>query len=205
MTRSNRNLGIGAAVTAALMLTTACTTGATTRPASVGAPPLAESEPAPASDVASLCQAGEKTVFSGNVQDDFGLGISVCVDANGSDGATTISIRSEGEGGGTVVSCKAGQCEGVIGMQHYTRYRVTMLTLEWMDRGQFNRIVESFNAEDPKAEPAVSVTSEWASVEMIADGTPALEYPVVVFTEPLSLMDIADILPAADWPEPALP
>lgn len=165
------------------------------------------SQPAPASAeaaVPSLCEDGETTVFSGDVEDDFGLGLSVCVVQGSSEGQTRITVRTSGEGGGSTTSCMADACDGVIGLQHYRRPRMTILKLEWMDNGSFNRLTETFDAEVPEAPPIDEVTYHWASARMLAEGTAPLADPVTTRTEALSLLKLASYLPARDWPEPAL-
>lgn len=166
-------------------------------PVPAPAPPamfLTAGDPAPQ----SLCEAGEKVMFSGNVQDDFGLGLSVCVMPGKGDAPATITIRSEGEGGGTVVQCLATECGGVIDMTQYTRPRFTVLTLEWMDNGHWNKLTESYDAESTPDNQGVSVVSfQWASEDMLEAGTEPLDDPVQAFTKPLSMLELTSYLDAS--------
>ncbi|WP_284126118.1 hypothetical protein [Parerythrobacter aestuarii] len=158
------------------------------------APPamfLTAADPAPS----SLCQAGEQLLFSGNVLDDFGLGLSVCASPGERDAPATIAIRSEGEGGGTVVQCLATECGGFIEMTQYTRPRFTVLTLEWMDNGNWNKLTESYDAEQTADGEGVSVVRfQWASEDMLEAGTEPLDDPVEAFTEPLSMLALTQYL-----------
>ncbi len=152
----------------------------------------------------TLCEPGESAAFSGHVQDDFGLTISVCIKPETAGEDAVISIRNFGEGGGTVLSCRASECDGIIGMQHYRRYRFSILTLEWEQDGARQKLVESHNAEDASADPQHSLSHSWSSAEDLARGIEPTEYPVAADTEPLSLLALEAVLPSKDWPEPAL-
>ena len=120
---------------------------------------IAEAATAPADALATVggqaCQPGENMVFKGDVQDDFGLGIAVCLEGE------TLSVRYSGEGDPQVVSCQVGQCGGVIDFTHYVRYRFTVLTLTWRDQYGEQALVESFDAQSARGEPAHTVSHTW--------------------------------------------
>ena len=143
---------------------------------------------------ASLCDATEKTVFSGSVEDGFGIGISICqTTETGTD--PTISVRSEGEGGGSAVSCKVGDCEGVIGFKRYTRPLFTILTFEWVDKGSYNKIVETYDAQSETKAPTRIAKNYWASEDMLSSEIDPIESPMTVFSDPLSLLTLSGLLP----------
>ena len=110
---------------------------------------------------ASACGANETDVFSGQVEDDLGLDLSVCVAGDEGEPDAAITIRWSGEGGSDSVSCRAGECEGVIEYARYTRPRFTIVTLAWAKDGAIQRLTQSFDAqgETPKA----SVSHIWTS------------------------------------------
>jgi len=129
-------------------------------------------------------------VFAGDVQDDFGLGIAVCVsDRN-------LTIRYSGEGDPQAVSCRIGACAGVIDFEHYVRYRLTIITLAWRDENGAFKLTESLDTQNEGKEPVHIVTHSWSPEPgEFADAEP-LEYPVAAYTEPLSLLRLND----RNWP-----
>lgn len=148
--------------------------------------------------LATLCKANETSVFSGDVQDDFGLTISICLDSQATDGSQVISVRSEGEGGGTVVSCETHLCDGIIEFEHYRRYRFTQLTLSWFHDGSQQILSESFNAEDSSAPPVHSVLHNWSTTDARVQGLTPDTYPVLPSTKPLSLLRLESVMGDGD-------
>jgi hypothetical protein len=146
-------------------------------------------DPAPSAEPAELpsgqCRSGETTVFAGEVQDDFGLGITVCMSNE------TLTVRYSGEGDPQVVSCRIGECAGIIDFDHYVRYRLTIITLVWRDKNGEMTLTESFDAQNIGEEPVHIITSTWSPPEArLADLQPD-EYPVIAQTPPLSLMALS--------------
>ena len=160
------------------------------------APPAERQAPAmfltAASPIETLCEEGEEAAFSGDVQDGFGLTLSVCiapVEAGGDAGnEPIISIRSEGEGGGTVLSCAASECRGIIEFGHYRRARFTELTLKWYQNGSEQVLIESFDAQDPDAPASHSITHSWQTKEGAELDLEETPYPVIAKTEALSML-----------------
>lgn len=142
----------------------------------------------------TLCNANETAAFSGDVHDGFGLTISVCLSAETEDEVPVISIRSIGEGGSTVLSCKADACGGIINFEHYRRYRFSILTLEWEQDGSRQQLVESFDAEELMSDPKHTVTHTWSTKEARSRGIEPEAYPVLPVTAPLSLLTLEDVL-----------
>jgi hypothetical protein len=127
------------------------------------------------------CETGEALLFAGDVEDDFGLSIAVCVRDQ------TLTIRYSGEGDPQAVSCRIGACEGIIEFDHYVRYRLTIITLAWRDKNGAFKLTESFDAQNEGGAPVHNVTHSWmAPGEEVSDAQP-LEYPVVAYTPALSL------------------
>ncbi|RGP39838.1 hypothetical protein BPTFM16_00113 [Altererythrobacter insulae] len=143
---------------------------------------------------ASLCKAHEQSVFNGSVHDDFGIGISVCQSKQMGTNQV-VSVRSQGEGGTSVVSCNVGECEGVIGLKRYTRPRFTILTFEWLDQGSYNKIVETHDAQCDTKAPTRIAKNYWASEDMLSSKIDPIENPMSVFSDPLSLMALSGLLP----------
>lgn len=145
--------------------------------------------PEPASYRGLTCEPDETRVFAGDVQDDFGLGIAVCA------GDETLTIRYSGEGDPQAVSCRIGACEGIIAFDHYVRYRLTIITLAWRDENGAFKLTESFDAQNEAGAPVHNVTHSWAPPGAESGGESGgepgdvqpLEYPVVAYTEALSL------------------
>ncbi len=149
-------------------------------------------------DLRSLCDAGDKTLFSGSVEDDFGLDVSICVTPDkdtepGQDDPTITAVWS-GEGGTARTSCKASECEGVIDYTRYTRPRFTEHSVSWEAFGQSHSIIETHNAEDTAKEPVVTATYVWKSDAMEATGEEALRDPITMRTEPLTMLELSSHL-----------
>ncbi|MEP5938273.1 MAG: hypothetical protein ABJ239_08100 [Erythrobacter sp.] len=153
-------------------------------------------QPSPSSTSPTLigqgCEATEEVVFAGNVEDDFGLSVAVCLERQADENAPRITVRYSGEGGGSAVSCIAGQCEGLIRFEHYVRYRFTVLTLSWFDENGSQRIVETFDAQAPDEEPTHALTHTWlpssAKIGSEADIDAPQEYPIIAETQQLALL-----------------
>ena len=137
-----------------------------------------------------LCETGHTPVFEGDVQDDFGLSIAVCLREEDGVVPALVSIRYSGEGGTQRVSCLAGQCRGIISLRRYTRYRFTMLTLQWRDENGIQTLSESFDAQDQGGEAKVTVTHSWKPSESIESGVPAPIFPVTPRSAPLQLLTL---------------
>lgn len=187
-------LGQIAITIGAALVVAGCSAGSA-RPAKVARIPL---EQASGSLLASPCEAGEMTIFSGYVQDDFGFDYQVCVIPSEEDDASTITIRWQGEGGGSSVSCIAKECGGVIDLVHYVRPRTTLLTLSWTENGTVQRMDESFDATDLNAEPTHII-----SHTMFAEGSDPADIPVGYRVEscqaPIALLELGRYLPMRDW------
>ncbi|MEL7199625.1 MAG: hypothetical protein AAGL10_15040 [Pseudomonadota bacterium] len=190
---------------AALIAGLLCASTTVANAAAQSAPPAERQAPAmfltAASPIESLCQEGEEAAFSGDIQDDFGLTISVCiapVEEGGNAGSDpTISIRSRGEGGGNVLSCQASECDGVIEFQHYRRARFTELTLKWYQNGSEQVLIETFDAQYPDGEPHHSISHTWQTKEATELGLDATPYPVTAKTAPLSMLALDSHLAGA--------
>lgn len=138
--------------------------------------------PEPASYHGLACETDETRVFAGDVEDDFGLSIAVCVRDQ------TLTIRYSGEGDPQAVSCQIDACEGIIAFGHYVRYRLTILTLAWRDRNGAFKLTESWDAQNEGGAPVHSVTHSWMPPGEEAGDVQPLEYPVVAYTPALSLV-----------------
>ncbi len=177
---------------------------ATAQEAQPSAPPamFLTSAPAPEEeaqpDLRSLCEAEQKTLFSGTVEDDFGLDVSICVtpdtDVEPGQEDPMISAVWSGEGGTARVSCKASECDGVIDYKRYTRPRFTEHSVSWEVSGQSHTIIEVHNAEDSSKDPVVSATYVWKSDAMEATGEEALRDPITVHTKPLAMLELSSVL-----------
>lgn len=138
--------------------------------------------PQPPAFGALACEATETLVFAGDVQDDFGLSIAVCV------GDQNLTIRYSGEGDPQAVSCRIGECAGIIDFKHYVRYRLTIITLAWRDQNGEFKLTESFDAQSEGEAPRHIVTHSWAPPHEEFGDVEPLEYPVAAYTQALSLM-----------------
>jgi hypothetical protein len=160
------------------------------------AAPAPEEEAKP--DLRSLCEADQKTLFSGTVEDDFGLDVSICMtpDKQAEPGQEdpVISAVWSGEGGTARVSCKASECDGVIDYTRYTRPRFTEHSVSWDMSGQSHKIIETHSAEDTSKDPEVTATYVWESDAMKATGEEPLRDPITVRTEPLAMLELSAVL-----------
>ena len=162
---------------------------------------LASLAPAPAETSApTLCKAGEETVLYGQVKDDFGLDVAVCT--LGEEGEKTLSIRWEGEGGGSSVSCTYGDCDGRIEYSRYTSPHLTILTLAWREGEHVQWLTQSAGRGDMD-EPSNSETRHYWQTPGIARED-ALDYPVATNAGGLSLMVLENILEPKPWHQPLL-
>ena len=154
---------------------------------------------APEADL-TLCEAQEKTVFYGQVEDDFGLDVTVCT--SGQDMDQTITIRWKGEGGGSSVSCAQGECDGLIEYSRYTSPHLTILTLVWRDGEHTQWLTQTVGRGDMD-EPAKGATSHsWQTPGTEREDT--LDFPVNTNARELSLMALESILEAKPWHLPLL-
>ncbi len=145
------------------------------------------------------CKADEELVFAGDVEDDFGLSITVCLMPGTDPHEPTVTIIYSGEGGTRSVSCKPSECSGFIDFTHYVRPRFTILALTWRDENGEQRLVETFDAQALDSDPIHSVSHSWATPPMQGqtDGNqdePPLSYQVVPQTQPLSMLRLDGIL-----------
>lgn len=150
----------------------------------------AESAPVPGNAID--CQAGEDLVFAGEVQDDFGLSINVCLKP--SQAEPLVSIHYSGEGGTRTVACKPSQCSGTIDFSHYVRPRFSILTLTWRDENGVQRIVETFDAQLLDSEPLHHVSHSWTPFEPQGAAAQPQSYPVTPQTNTLSLLRLDQLL-----------
>ncbi|WP_114521847.1 hypothetical protein [Altererythrobacter sp. ZODW24] len=176
------------------LLLAGCSTGSA-QATKLAATPAEKSSHAPSN---LPCGAGELTIFSGQVEDDFGFDYQICVIPSAQADTSTITIRWQGEGGGSSVSCIAKKCDGVINLVHYVRPRMTLLTLRWAHGGKVQRMDESFDATDRNAEPAHLI-----SHTMFAEGIDAAKIPIGYRVKskqaPLALLELGRYLPVRSW------
>ena len=142
--------------------------------------------PQPPAFGALACEGTETLVFAGDVQDDFGLSIAVCV------GDQNLTIRYSGEGDPQAVSCRIGECAGIIDFKHYVRYRLTIITLAWRDENGEFKLTESLDAQNEGEAPVHIVTHSWSPEPRDSAAVEPLKYPVAAYTEPLSLLRLSD-------------
>jgi hypothetical protein len=148
----------------------------------------------------TLCEAHEQTVFYGQVADDFGLDVAVCTSGDKAD--QTLTIRWEGEGGGSSVSCAQGDCDGRIEYSRYTSHHLTILTLAWRD-GEHTQLLTQTVGRGDVDEPAKGSTSHsWQTPG--TEREDALEFPVNTNARELSLMALESALDAKPWHRPLL-
>ncbi len=145
------------------------------------------------------CEAGEELVFAGDVEDDFGLSVTVCLKSGADPHEPTVTIIYSGEGGTRSVSCKSSECSGVIDFTHYVRPRFTILTLTWRDENGEQRLVETFDAQALDSNPVKSVSHSWAPPPMLGQtnqnqNEPPQIYQVVPQTQPLAMLRLDGIL-----------
>jgi hypothetical protein len=138
----------------------------------------------------AYCGTGETLVFAGDVQDDFGLAIAVCVNDE------TLTIRYSGEGDPQAVSCRIGKCAGIIDFGHHVRYRLTIITLAWRDEKGEMKLIESFDAQNTDEEPIHIVSVIWSPAQAELGDIEPQGYQVVARTQPLSLVALSDW----NWP-----
>lgn len=147
-----------------------------------------------------LCKGSETTVLSGQVQDDLGLDIAVCL--SGAADAQTLTIRWSGEGGGAEISCRFGECDGHIEYSRYTSPHLTILQLAWSKDGSIQRLYQTLERSGPGEIGTHTTTHSWESV-----GSADLDvstYEVVSDAEPLQLMRLEGVLSPRDWATPLL-
>lgn len=134
------------------------------------------------------CKPGEEQVFSGEVQDDFGLSITVCHVGGGEAGDERLTVHYSGEGGGNTVSCVRTQCTGVIEFSHYVRPRFTIVTLIWRDKNGEQKLIETFDAQEEGSEPVHILSHIWLPRSQPSQVVEPQVYPVTSSSKPLSLL-----------------
>ncbi len=139
------------------------------------------------------CPGGEELIFAGEVEDDFGLGIAVCMTSQGEPTAQRITIRYSGEGGGRTVTCLLAQCDSIIEFSKYVRPRFTILTLLWRDENGEQKLVESYDAQNEGKEPVHIVQHYWAPASRESSIGDVPGYHVEISTPPLSLLALSEI------------
>lgn len=151
----------------------------------------------------TLCEAGEQTVLYGQVQDDFGFDVAVCI--SGDEETPKLTIRWVGEGGGSEISCTSGDCDGRIEYSRYTSPHQTILTLGWMADGNKQILTQQFWRDDLDAQPAFNTTHRWYPEDLSwytahLGGYEA--FPVNTSYDPLALMEVESVLEAKNGTHP---
>lgn len=141
-----------------------------------------------------LCYASEESLFVGSVDDDFGIGLAVCVLPSSANREARVTAVWEGEGGQNRTSCYVSECGDVLRFQRYTRFRYTELTLAWEAFGQSHTINETFNAEDFEAPADARAFYTWSSPELLAERSEPLTWPIETRSAPLSILRLEGIL-----------
>jgi|GEM_PF-4121780 len=158
--------------------------------ASTVAPNEAPNEATLDTPLPTLCKASETTILYGQVEDGFGLDVAVCT--SGDEDAKTLTIRWDGEGGGSSVSCAQGNCNGRIEYSRYTSPHLTVLTLAWRDGEHSQWLTQSAGRGDMQ-EPAKGETRHyWQTPGTRRADAP--DYPVKTEAGELSLMTLENIL-----------
>lgn len=144
------------------------------------------------------CPADQKRVFAGEVEDDFGLSLTVCLSSADYAAERRITIRYSGEGGGGDVSCQPAQCADIVKFNHYVRPRFSILTLEWRDQNGLQKIVETFDAQSLGSEPTHIVSHSWTPIDS-ANGDDSTKdqlqsYLVAPCTQPLALLALDPVI-----------
>lgn len=140
------------------------------------------------------CMPHEALIFAGEVRDDFGLDITVCIAETDHAAGAEVIVRYSGEGGNREVSCRSKQCDEKIEFSHYVRAKFTVLALTWRDENGEQKLVESFDAQDKFADPVHTVNHIWAPrLKAGSLGDPE-SYPVAANTPPLSLLTLENWL-----------
>lgn len=145
----------------------------------------------------SLCLPNEKSLFDGAVEDDFGLGISVCTTTNHPTVEPVLTVRWFGEGGGDSVSCRIDECAGIVEYSHYVRPRFAEIRIAWTKGDKVQRITEIFDAGHAGEQPKWQVSHRWHHKH--ADLATVDRFPVRVFGEPMSLLSLNHHFPARPW------
>ena len=144
------------------------------------------------------CAKGEERIFQADVADDFGLSIALCILPAPKPDTSGIALRYSGEGGSRGLSCMATDCAGIIEFSHYRRPRFTILKLAWRDGQGLQQIVETFDGQNPEANPHHSVTYNRTTTEQIGTDMDAQSFPVISHTQPLVLLRLGSFWDSAD-------
>lgn len=144
--------------------------------------------------VHNMCSVDEQTVISGAVQDDFGFDLAVCFSGEGDD--RLLTIRWVGEGGGSSVSCKAGECDGAIEYSRYTSPYLTILKLGWKQDNYIQYLTQQMWRFEMGGEVHDRTDHSWQPLAPDPDHAPGQEstYPVVTSAEALALMKLEGFL-----------
>lgn len=148
----------------------------------------------------TLCEANEQTVLYGQVQDDFGLDVAVCV--SGAEGNPRLTIRWEGEGGGTSVSCPFRECDGLIEYSRYTSPHLTILKLAWREGDHVQQLTQTLSRSDVQSPAQSETRHSWQPAGVTREE--ALDYPVETTADALALMELETVLENKDWTVPPL-
>lgn len=148
----------------------------------------------------ALCESSESTILHGQVQDNLGLDVAVCL--SGDAAGQTLTIRWSGEGGGSKVSCTSGECEGLIEYSRYTSPHLTILQLAWRKDGSIQRLYQTLERSEPDGGETHSTTHSWQGAG--AASSDVSTYDVVSDAEPLQLMQLEGVLSPRDWSTPLL-
>tara|TARA_R110002124_G_scaffold213050_1_gene379203 strand:- start:28 stop:630 length:603 start_codon:yes stop_codon:yes gene_type:complete len=144
------------------------------------------------------CAQGEERIFLAEVVDDFGLTIALCILPAPKRDESRIALRYSGEGGKRELSCIAKDCAGILKFSHYRRPRFTVLRLAWRDEEGLKRIVETFDGQDPEANPHHSVTFSWTTAAKIGTDIDARSFSAISHNQPLALLRLERFLESAD-------
>ncbi len=168
--------------------------------ASTATPVEAPVEAPSEASLPTFCEAHETTVLYGQVEDDFGLDVSVCT--SGEEGEKTLTIRWEGEGGGSSVSCNQDDCDGQIEYSRYTSPHLTVLTLAWRDGEHTQWLTQTAGRGDMGEAAKGETRHSWQTPGTARED--AADYPVNTKAGGLSLMALETILEAKPWHRPLL-
>ena len=126
----------------------------------------------------------------GEVQDDLGLDVAVCL--NDEEPQQRLTIRWSGEGGGDAVSCYVKECEGIVEYSRHTSPHLTVLTLTWAKNGSTQKLYQSLSRPTLDM-PVVAHTTHIWDVAGAPEGT-GESFPVLTQAAPLALMQLDALL-----------
>lgn len=149
----------------------------------------------------TLCQKEEHTVLYGQVQDDFGLDVSICTSKAG-DGER-LTVRWQGEGGGDKISCSDEECKGKVGYSRYSSPNLTILTLAWRKGDHVQRLTQTLSRADLDGSVQTETRHSWQPARTAPES--ALSFPVQTQADALALMELENILENKPWIARLLP